>query len=259
MEAVDSHVHCGLGGGWRFGEPDQSFDAYRGLVSSSPIVGAVLFPPVIEVYNRYDPDFTDSPEWQKRRNAAHDYLLSLTDCSDFRVFPYLFVWNDYAYERLSEGFYGVKWHRHSGEPEYNYDDPRCLEFIEEVRRRGMPVILEEEYHNTLRFVRDLAKGIKVIIPHCGMLNGGYERLKAEGLWELENLYADTALAPGWIISDFISRYGPEKLLFGSDFPFGNPVGELNKVLGLKVDDEVKRMICRENILRVLEQVRKEGP
>ncbi|SFM62346.1 amidohydrolase family protein [Thermodesulforhabdus norvegica] len=258
MKAIDSHVHCGLVGSSGIGEPDQSFEAYYGLVKGCGIDGAVFFPPVIEVYNRYDPYFTDSSEWQGRRNAAHDYLLSLTGNLDFKVFPYLFVWNDYAYERLSEGFYGVKWHRHSGEPRYNYDDPRCLRFIQEVRLRRMPVVLEEEFHNTVRFVKDLAPGVTVIIPHCGMLNGGYERIKAEGLWELENVYADTALAPSWIIEDFISRYGPEKLLFGSDFPFGDPVGELRKVTGLKVDDGVKLMICRENILRILERVRKEG-
>jgi hypothetical protein len=38
----------------------------------------------------------------------------------------------------------------------------------------MPVVLEEEFENTIRFINELAIGVNVIIPHLDLLNGGYK-------------------------------------------------------------------------------------
>lgn len=253
---IDSHVHCGRYQGRTFEEPRQDFEMYYGLIKSTPIRGAVMFPPVMEVYNRYDPLFQDSEQLRAIRTFANDYLLSLMNNSDFQVFPYLFIWNDFAYEHLDDGFFGVKWHRHFGEPEYRYDDPRCSKAIEEICRRNMPILLEEEFHNTVRFINNLALGVAVIIPHCGLLNGGYEKIKAEGLWELPEIHTDTALASMAVIEDFLTRYGSEKLIFGSDFPFGDPREELTKILNiLSGDENVMRMITRDNILRLFHRLK----
>jgi predicted TIM-barrel fold metal-dependent hydrolase len=80
----------------------------------------------------------------------------------------------------------------------------------------LPIVLEEEFENTLLFINELDPEAIVIIPHCGILNGGYDKLCKSGVWEKPNIYADTALAGPGIIKDFISRHGHEKLLFGSD-------------------------------------------
>ncbi len=39
--------------------------------------------------------------------------------------------------------------------------------IDEIKRRNMPVVLEEEFENTFIFINELAVGVKVIIPHLG--------------------------------------------------------------------------------------------
>ena len=85
-----------------------------------------------------------------------------------------------------------------------------------------------------------------------MLNGGYDRLRRHGIWEMPNIYADTALAPVGDIRDYISRYGCERLMFGSDFPFGNPVSELNKIRRLKLTGEQERAIIGLNITMLLD-------
>ncbi|MDY0039652.1 MAG: amidohydrolase family protein [Desulforhabdus sp.] len=243
---IDSHAHCGRQDKY----PPQDLQHYISRVGNSGINGAVLFPPVMEIYDRYDPDFEDHPDWQERRQAANDYLATLAD-RDFKVYPYFFIWNDFAVDRLCAEHRGIKWHRHPNEPRYRYDDPCCKVAIEEIRKRGMPVCLEEEWENTLRFINELAVGVKVIIPHCGLLNGGYDRFCAAGVWELPTVYADTAFAPAGIVADYIRRYGHERIMFGSDFPFGDPASELEKILCLDLSDRQREAILAGNIERLL--------
>ena len=243
---IDAHAHCGRQDKY----PPQDLQDYLSSLGTSGICGVVVFPPVMEVYDRYDPDFEDDPNWRSRRQAANDYLANLTG-GDFKVYPYFFIWNDFAVEQLSAEHRGIKWHRHPDEPRYRYDDPRCKAAIEEIRKRRMPVCLEEEWQNTLKFINELAVDVKVIIPHCGLLNGGYEKFCSSGLWERPRIYADTALAPANIITDYIKRYGHERIMFGSDFPFGDPANELDKILRLDLIDEQRDTILAGNIERLL--------
>jgi hypothetical protein len=246
---IDSHVHCG-----RLSGP--SFQDYLTQTEQIPIKTAVVFSSVAEIYDRSDPNFRDDTEWQFRRKRANEHILSLTNTNEnFKVYPFFFVWNDFTIEQLTP-FVGIKWHRHNDEPKYDYKSPRCSEFIAEIQRRSLPVVLEEEYENTLSFIYELAPQAIVIIPHCGLLNGGYDELCKSGVWEKSNVYADTALAGPEIIFDFISRYGHEKLLFGSDFPFGHPVSELTNVLDLRVSEKAKESILCSNIDKLINQVEK---
>ncbi|MHC1724662.1 MAG: amidohydrolase family protein [Syntrophobacteraceae bacterium] len=246
FKIIDAHAHCGCLD--RF--PQQDIGDYVSCLGGSGIKGAVMFSPVFEIYDRYDPDFKDTASWRQRRAASNEYLLS-TGAPGFEVYPYFFIWNDFAVEQLTDAHKGIKWHRHSDEPVYNYDDPRCSAAVEEIRRRKLPVCLEEEFKNTLYFINELGGDIKVIIPHCGMLNGGYEVLRRHHVWEKPNVWADTALASAGEIKDYILRYGHERIMFGSDFPFGDPVSELNKILRLKLNDSQKEAIIGSNAARLL--------
>lgn len=249
FSTVDAHVHCGILD--RF--PPQGLDDYRAQARGSGIVGAVVFSPVMEIYDRYDPHFSDPPEWQARRRESNTYLLSL-ESPAFEVFPFFFIWNDFAVEDLTPRHKGIKWHRHADEPTYRYGDPRCARAIEEIRRRRLPVVLEEELYNTERFIRELAMGVRVIIPHMGGLNGGYRSIKRLGLWENPDVYGDTALASPQEVMDYVENYGHERLLFGSDFPFGHPRREMEKVLGLPLSTEVKEAVLQKNVRRLLGDV-----
>ena len=175
----------------------------------------------MEIYDRHDPYFEDSPDWQAQRAASNQYLLNLRN-RDFRVFPYFFIWNDFAVDQLDDHHCGIKWHRHADEPAYHYDDPACARALAEIRRRRLPVVFEEEFGNTLRFINEMATGIRVIIPHLGMLNGGYRAIAEAGLWANPRVYTDTSLAARHEIMDYIHRYGSGRIFFCSDFPFGDP-------------------------------------
>ena len=85
----------------------------------------------------------------------------------------------------------------------------------------------------------------------GGLNGGFSALFKSGIWDAETVYADTALASGREIAQFLDRYGSRRILFGSDFPFGTPSGELREVKEMNLGKEdFENIMCR-NILRLL--------
>jgi len=243
VQIIDTHAHCGIQ------DQGQSFEDYSECIKDSGITGVAMFPPVIEIYNRYHPSFEDNLRWQERRKAANEYLLTLGNDA-LEVFPYFFIWNDFAAEQFTPRHHGIKWHRHAGEPIYHYDDPRCGKAIEEIRRRNLAVVLEEELENTVRFIREIAERVRVIIPHLGFLNGGYNSIGWLGLWENPNVYTDTALASSNEIANYIRTYGHERIMFGSDFPFGDPKSELEKVLSLKISSKVKDEIISLNVKRL---------
>jgi len=241
---IDSHLHCGVqkvSWGW---------EELRRRLKTAGIGGAGLIPPVEDIYDRYDFHFTDPPAWQACRRQAHQYLLDLHD-PHIHLYRYFFVWNDFAWEELSPEHVAIKWHRHANEPEYHYDDPRCREFLKVVQVRGLPILLEETFQNTLFFLeRLLPAGVPLIIPHLGGLNGGYMALRRAGVWDHPQVYADTALASTWEMADYVDRWGSARLLFGSDYPFGEPAYELAKVQSLNLPESDRQAILGGNFRRL---------
>jgi uncharacterized protein len=234
---LDAHVHCGL---------TLPYENVSQQWRAAGINGGVLFSPVEEIYNRYDPRFVDSAEYAQSRNRVHQYLADLA--ADSGLIPYYFVWNDFS--PIPNGFRGIKWHRHPDEPFYRYSVPECGRIIEDICHRRLPIVLEEEFRNTLAFIRTIEGKTVVIIPHLGALNGGYTQLKEAGVFEASNVWADTALAGRAEIEDFARSYGTDRLLFGSDYPFGIPAHEKRKVVGV-FDGQELDAILGGNLMRLL--------
>lgn len=244
---IDSHIHCGVQ------HSDLPFAEIAPLLREAGITDCCLFAPVEDIYDRDDFHFQDNTHWQQARRAANRYLLDLAEAGE-AIFPYLFVWNDFAIEELRRPYRGIKWHRHSYEPIYHYDDPRCGRLLAEITRRRLPVVLEESFDNTLRFIERLAPEAVIIIPHLGGLNGGYQALDRAGVWQRDNVYADTALASPQEMRHFLEHYGPHKLLFGSDYPFGLPAGELRKIERLDLDPADFEQVVAGTVLGLLDAV-----
>jgi len=134
---IDAHAHCGV----IDRSMPQSFEDYRRQIAGTDIGGVALFSPVLEIYDRYDFEFTDTAAWRRSRRVSNFYLLSLKS-ADLSVYPYFFIWNDFAVEQLSAAHCGIKWHRHAGEPIYHYDNPKCRAALEDIRRRNLPASLK---------------------------------------------------------------------------------------------------------------------
>jgi len=244
MKVIDSHIHCGIQ------NSALPFETIRTYLANGNIQGACLYAPVEDIYNRYDEHFEDSQPWIATRQRANEYVLRLQETHK-DIFAYYFVWNDFRREELKKGYRGVKWHRHEYEPLYNYDDPRCEDFLQEIYRLQLPIVLEESFENTLYMLRRIDGRTTVIIPHMGGLNGGFTSLFQAKIWDGETVFADTALATPYEMDIFLKRYGSDRLLFGSDFPFGYPGSELSKVQRLKLREEDYVKVVSTNILKLV--------
>lgn len=225
---LDAHAHCGL---------TLPYERIASRWRAGGIDGGLLISPVEEVYDRYDYSFTDSDYYREARQSVHRYLLSLKDPHLYRLW---FVWNDFALP--DQGFQGIKWHRHPYEPHYNYASPACEEIIRHAVERKLPIMLEEEFHITLEFLKRIDGRTIVIIPHMGGLNGGYWNLKRAGVFASPNIYVDTALGSGDEIVDFVRDYGSRRIMFGSDYPFGDPASEKRKVERLFTGEVLERIL-----------------
>jgi hypothetical protein len=244
MLIIDSHIHCGVQ------NVSQPFEQIAPLLSRADIQGACLFAPVEDIYDRYNRRFDDNENWSRCRTRAHEYLLDVAR-GNAMIFPYYFVWNDFKAEDLELGFRGIKWHHHSGEPVYRYDDPRCGVMLDAICARRLPIVLEETFTQTRVFIDRVAGRTPVIIPHLGLLNGGFENLLAAGIWEAPNIFADTALAGRYEIETFLANYGADRLIFGSDYPFGWPGSQLQNLLSLGIEAQDLKKILADNILNLI--------
>ena len=153
-----------------------------------------------------------------------------------------------------KGYYGGKWHWMRGvqDSSSNYEalkDPRLEEFIFASEKIDLPIVIEEEFAFTEVFVKK-TKSLKIIIPHLGGLGGNpidfLDRFK-----ERDNVHFDTALASSDTIMKIIDQIGHERILFGSDVPFGTMKWELEKVLSLPIGDDKKEWILSKNLKRLI--------
>jgi len=244
MKIIDAHIHCGIQ------NTSLPLDLLKAHLAKAKIAGACLFPPVEDIYERDNPFFVDTPTWKATRRAANRYLLAIQEKEEF-FNAYYFVWNDFDFAELGRGYRAIKWHRHDDEPTYDYFSPACERFLQVAYDRKLPIVLEESLANTLYFVARVAGRCPIIIPHLGMLNGGFDALLAAGIWEDSHIYADSALATSREVKEFIACYGAERLVFGSDFPFGNPASEVHKMEFLGLPTTALERIFSANIESLL--------
>jgi hypothetical protein len=83
---IDAHAHCGI----QDQSMPQSYEDYCSQFHDSGIEVVVMFSPVVEIYDRYSPNFEDNDEWQQRRKISNEYLLKIGN-SDLAVIPYFFM------------------------------------------------------------------------------------------------------------------------------------------------------------------------
>ena len=171
-----------------------------------------------------------------------------------KFIPYYYIPETMKPIPSGKGFYGGKWHWMRGiqDCSSNYqalEDPRLGEFIEASEKIDLPIVFEEELAFTETFVKK-TKNLKIIIPHFGML-GGNPMDFLQAFKGRENVYFDTALASTDTVMRFIEKIGHERILFGSDIPFGTMKRELEKVLSLPIGDDKKERILSKNLKKLI--------
>ena len=160
-------------------------------------------------------------------------------------------------ERLLKlGVKGIKMHPDS--QRFAIDDERLFPMYEAIRGR-IPVMLhmgDQRYNYShpvkLRKVLELFPGLDAIAAHFGgysMQDVAYEQLKDTDC--VMDISSSMMFMPEGEAEKYIRAYGPERMLFGTDFPLWNPVEETQRFLKLKLTDAEFEQIGSKTALRVL--------
>jgi predicted TIM-barrel fold metal-dependent hydrolase len=235
MEIIDSHTHWGLS--VSMGIEVTTADLLR-QADQSRVNRVVIFP---------------FPSMALADEKINERLLG--EANRVKIFiPYYYIPETMKTIPDGNGFYGGKWHWMRGiqDCSSNYQalkDPKLKEFIEASEKIDLPIVFEEELAFTENFVRK-TKNLKIIIPHLGAL-GGNPMDFLHAFKKRENVYFDTALASSSTMMSFIEKIGCERILFGSDIPFGTMKSELEKILSLPIGDDQKEWILSKNLKRLI--------
>jgi len=232
MLAIDSHIHVG---------PSQalsinvSVERVKKEMGDAGVEKAAIMP---------------FPSYAEMGDGANRMILQI--CQKHDEFLPIFCLNA-ELPRPNSEFVAVKWHWVGGisdmSSNYRTLERRDLpEFVDYVADLNLPLIFEEELDFTRRFV-DTFPQLTLIIPHLGAL-GGMPLDFLRTFREHDNIYFDTSLASQATIMRFIEEVGAERVLFGSDVPFGSIVSEIRKIRELELERRELRLVLKENVERL---------
>ena len=139
------------------------------------------------------------------------------------------------------------------------DDERGIETYRAIARRGLPVLFHmgdsrydfsspERLTNLLRRVPDL----QAIAAHFGGWSIWPQALAHP---QPDTVLFDTSSTTGMTDRDTVMRLidqiGPDRLLFGTDFPMWSPKEELERFLALDLDESSRQKILYDNFMNLL--------
>jgi len=184
-----------------------------------------------------------------------------------RVIPFASIHPDYddihdEIDRLAAaGFHGIKlqpdWQ------EFYPDDERAYPIYEAAESRlailfhaGREIREQDKVWSTADRLLNVHKrfpNLTIIAAHMG---GYREWRQAQAVLSGTGVYFDASYVPDSEVSDeqFVSMmkaHGVEKVLFGSDFPFGDPLKDIERLLRLPLTDEERESIVWKNAARLL--------
>jgi hypothetical protein len=244
---IDGHVHFGIWRPERIGWPGAGLPEIKRALSRSGVKRAVLMP-------------TDEGD-----NEA--LLRSIgSGSADF----YAFAWIDphdlqgtmSFLEREGARLSGLK--MHPSLTRLRVDDPAWRPFFEVAERARLPVIVHCGRWQDIaswRFALTVAERhpeASIILAHLG---GDTPDLQQECSLEmsrrnLPNAYLGTeSIREYYSLRIALDRLGPERILFGSDYPLGWPAAYLAVFEAANPTSEERRLVLGENMLRLLRRKR----
>ena len=156
------------------------------------------------------------------------------------------------------GIFGVKIH-----PEFQHfvlDDERMFPMYEEMERSDMfliahmgdPRVNVSGPHRMLPIARTFPK-LRCIAAHLGNW-GDWELEKIRPIAKLENMYTDISSSFSYVedkgpLYPILREYDPSHVFFGSDYPIWCPKKELEKAMGLGLEEDFLEDILFHNFAR----------
>lgn len=242
MKKIDAHAHIG------------SFGSWAG-VESTP---ETLLP------------LMDEYEIEKTVLCARDHMgnegvLKVWEAHPDRFLPLVYVnplegaeecRRKIAYYVDEKGFKGVKMNplRHA----YVADDTAVDPVMEEAEKRGIPVFIHSGHPPyslpwSIALLAERFPKVKVVMIHMGHGHGVYIDAALKMAKRYSNIYLEMSGMPmGVKIKEAYEDVGPDRIMFGTDFPFHHPSVEIQKVLTCGLPDEALEDIFYNNVRKLFE-------
>lgn len=161
------------------------------------------------------------------------------------------------------GLFGVKLH-----PEYQGffpDDEKMFPIYKKIAEEGLFVVFHGGYDPlSPDFIRGTPERFAKVAQKIPELTFVVAHLGGMNLWDdvekyiagkYRNIYIDVSVIAGHIdesqLLRIIRTHGADKVLFGSDCPWDNPINEINMINRLPLRDKEKELIFHENAERLL--------
>ena len=152
------------------------------------------------------------------------------------------------------GLRGLKIHPDS--QGVNADDARLMHLYEIIEGR-LPLILHTgdyrwDYSHPRR-IRDILHAFPKLVLNAAHFGGWSLYDLAVEYLENENCFMDISSASVYLgprrTTELIHIYGPERILFGSDYPMWNPIEEVERFKLNDLTEDERNMICWQNAER----------
>lgn len=125
---------------------------------------------------------------------------------------------------------------------------------ERIEQLGLPILWHSgTYPNShplqIAYVARQFPGVPFILAHFALADISWECFPAAAL--ADNVHVDTSGNPIIpVMDEWVDRFGPERMLWGSDFPFYHVEYEWLKLDYLGCSEAAKRLIAGENARRL---------
>ncbi len=238
MEIYDAHVHLGPSGEWLpYLEPERNVETVVTTMDDAKIEKAIVFPNPV-VGDRY-PELNDVI-----RDAVDEYPDRLIGFG--RVDPRRGSEAIEEVERCDEmGLEGIKLHPFV--ETFRPDHPNFEKLFDTIHDRDM-IILSHTGQGFasagyIKKIMDDREDMKVILGH---LNEGC----ISAAKKFDNVYVDTSGTRVYMLEYACSEI-PERIVFGSDYPYLNYRVQKTVVEAAEISDELREKIFADNLKRLL--------
>jgi len=232
---IDSHVHLGRlhQGGKLWGD----FQDYKKICRKLGIKNYCVTP------------IGESENFKNRKTPDNDSVL--VECEKDRKIIPVYWFNIFELpDSIDERYKAIKFHPDIGE--INLNDSLITNF---VYRINLPIFVhtnESKDFSDLGKAANLAKkvNVPVIAVHSGSVTRTFFRL--DDYVFPDNLYFETSgIQYALILQKIYKRFGADRIIFGSDYPFGDPRVSLAMIETLELRKREYENITEKNIKRIL--------
>ena len=247
MVVIDGHTHfAGQGKGFQ----PNTVEEFTTIMDRNGIDAVVTCAP----YSSIGKDRT--------YDEANEFLAKSTEEAGGRIIPFMRV-NPHLQENAlssikkgaKQGFRGIKFHPRNEAFAINSEE-LAFPIAELALKLGMPILIHTGEPDTYGYaqpalVGDLADSfpdLTLVVGHMG------KRLCEDAIcvarW-FDNIILETSFRSHRDIARAVRRVGADRVIYGSDTPFGIPEVEMLKVRVADISAEEKRMVLGDNMARIL--------